>query len=220
VVQAIAACLLRWGVCLLPCLLSYFPVALLEYVCAGLGESSPKLLCDRRVRGRNLPARGCVSVVTMTKRLLFAGAILLAAGLAATAADSITGKWVYEMQMGRGGGGGGGAATPRQITLDLKVDGAVLTGTILQPAFGRGRGGGGADAAPAPAAPVPVEIKNGKVNGDSISFEVTRAGRNGDTTTKYEGTVSGGELKLKITAPGRGGGEPVTTDVTAKRPTT
>jgi hypothetical protein len=153
----------------------------------------------------------------MTKKLLFAGAILLAVALVATAADSITGKWVYEMQGrgGGGGGGGGGAATPRTVTLDLKADGAMLTGTVTQPAFGRGGGGGGT-----PPAPTPVEIKNGKVNGDMISFEVTRAGRNGDTTTKYEGTVSGGELKLKVTAPGRGGGEPMTTEVTAKKSTT
>ncbi len=133
----------------------------------------------------------------MTKKLLFAGVLLIAVALVATAADNITGKWTYEMTMGnRGGGGGGGGnapATPPMVTLDLKVDGATLTGTITQPAFGRGGGGG--------AAPTPTEIKNGKVNGDSFSFDVTRPGRNGgpDQTTKYEGTASGGQLNLKIT---------------------
>ena len=156
----------------------------------------------------------------MNKKLLFAGAILLGVALVAVAADSITGKWTYEMQ-GRGGGGGGGGAapaTPRVVTLDLKVDGMNLTGTVTQPAFG-GRGGGGGGGG-TPPAPTPTQITNGKVNGDSFSFEVTREGRNGTTTTKYEGTVSGGELKLKVTAPGRGGGEPTTMDVVAKKATT
>jgi hypothetical protein len=157
----------------------------------------------------------------MTKKLLYAGVVLLAVALVAVAADNITGKWVYEMQgRGGGGGGGGGAATPRMVTLDLKVDGSTLTGTVTQPAFGRGGGGGGGGGAAAPAAPTPTPITNAKVNGDSFSFEVTREGRNGSTTTKYEGTASGGELKLKVTAPGRGGGEPTTTEVTAKKSTT
>ncbi len=134
----------------------------------------------------------------MNRKLLFVGAILLAAALAVMAADSITGKWTYE-QAGRGGGG-----TPRIITLDLKVAGGVVTGTILQP----GRGG---------AEPTPVEIKNGKVTGDSFAFDVVRTTQNGEMTTKYEGTASAGTLKLKITTPGRGGGEPRTTEVVAKR---
>ena len=150
----------------------------------------------------------------MTKKVLSAGLILLVVALVAVAADAITGKWTYE-QVGRGGGGGGGG-TPRVVTLDLKADGMKLTGTILQPMGGRGGGGGGA----APAAPTPVEIKNGKVDGANISFEVTRTTQNGDSTTKYEGTVSGSDLKLKVTAPGRGGGDPTTTEVTAKKSTT
>ncbi len=151
----------------------------------------------------------------MNRRLLFVGAILLAVALVAMAADSITGKWTYE-QPGRGGGGGGGGAapTPRIVTLDLKVAGAVLTGTIIQPAGG-GRGGGGGGAAP--PAPTPIEIKNGKVSGDNFSFDVVRTTQNGDVTTKYEGTASGGTLNLKITAPGRGGGDPTTTPVVAKK---
>jgi len=133
----------------------------------------------------------------MNRKLLFVGAILLAGALVVMAADSVTGKWTYE-QVGRGGG------TPRIVTLDLKVAGAVLTGSVLQP----GRGG---------AAATPVEIKNGKVSGDTFSFDLVRETPNGSMTTKYEGTASGGELKLKVTAPGRGGGDPTTTEVTAKK---
>ena len=138
----------------------------------------------------------------MNRKLLFVGAILLAGALVVMAADSMTGKWTFE-QAGRGGG------APRVTTLDLKVAGVVVTGTILQPMGGRG----GA----APAAPTPIEIKNGKVTGDSLTFDVVRETPNGAMTTKYEGTAAGGELKLKITAPGRGGGDPTTTEVTAKR---
>ena len=133
----------------------------------------------------------------MNRRLLFVGAILLAGALVVMAADSVTGKWTDE-QAGRGGG------TPRIVTLELKVAGAVLTGSVLQP----GRGG---------AAATPVEIKNGKVSGDTFSFDLVRDTPNGSMTTKYEGTASGGELKLKVTAPGRGGGDPRTTEVTAKK---
>jgi hypothetical protein len=142
----------------------------------------------------------------MNRKLLFVGAILLAGALAVMAADSITGKWTFE-QAGRAGG------TPRVTTLDLKVAGVVVTGTILQPMGGRGGGGGGA----APAAPTPLEIRDGKVTGDSFTFNVVRETPNGNMTTKYEGVAAGGELKLKITAPGRGGGDPTTTEVTAKR---
>lgn len=160
----------------------------------------------------------------MTKKVLFAGAILLAVALVAVAADNITGKWTYDAPAGRGGGGGGGGAaagaTPRVVTLDLKVDGMTLSGTVLQPAFGgRGGGGGGGGAMPAPT---PTPISNAKVNGDSFSFEVSTPGRNGGDprVTKYEGKAAGGQLNLKVTNPGRQGGDPVTTEVVAKKATT
>lgn len=154
----------------------------------------------------------------MTRKFVFAGAILLALALVVMAADSITGKWTFE-QPSRGGGGGGADRPPQVVTLDLKAEGATLTGSILQPMGGR-RGG---DAAPAaPPAPAPVAIKNGKVNGNAVSFEVERAGRGGGTptVTKYEGTVSGSEMKLKITRPSPQGGEPTVSEVTAKKATT
>jgi hypothetical protein len=147
----------------------------------------------------------------MSRKLVFVGLLLLAVSMVAMAAD-VTGKWTYE-QVGRGGGGGGGG-TPRVVTLDLKSSGSTLTGTILQPMGGRGGGGGGQAAAPAP-----VEIKNGKIDGDKISFDVTRETQNGAQTQKFEGTVSGAELKLKITRQGMDG-TPQTNEVTAKKSTT
>jgi len=141
----------------------------------------------------------------MTKKLLIAGMILLAVALVALAADAVTGKWVSETQ-GRDG-------TPRQTTYDLKADGAKLTGTVLQPMGGRGGGGGGA-----PPAPTPAPISNGKVDGNNVSFEVTRDFGGNSMTMKYEGVVAGSEMKLKITRPDfQGGGAPVVTEATAKK---
>jgi hypothetical protein len=36
-------------------------------------------------------------------------------------------------------------------------------------------------------------------------------------TTKYEGTVSGSEMKITMTFPGFGGGDPMTFDAVAKK---
>jgi hypothetical protein len=154
----------------------------------------------------------------MNKKLLFVGMVLLTLALVALAADEITGKWVFE-QAGRGGG------APRQTTLDLKVSGAALTGTVTAPAGGMGRGGGAPGGAPgaapagAPAAPTATPISNGKVTGNTVSFEVSRESPmgGGPMVTKYEGTVSGAEMKLKITQPGMMGGDPRVNEVTAKK---
>ena len=137
----------------------------------------------------------------MNRKLLFVGAILLAGALAVMAADNITGKWTYE-QPGRGGG------NPTVVTLDLKVAGGVVTGTILMPMGGRG--------GEAPPAPTPTEIKNGKVTGDSFTFDVVRTTPMGEQTTKFEGVAAGGQLKLKVTRQGRDGA-PMTTEFVAKR---
>ena len=152
----------------------------------------------------------------MTKKLLFVGTILLVVVCVAMAADSITGKWTMSQENPNGG-------PARVTTFNLKVDGASLTGTVLAPMGGRGGGGGGAPPAAGAAAPAPQElaIKNGKVSGGTITFDVTRAGRNGgpDMVTKYEGTVAGDNLNLKITRTGQDG-TPTTTEAVAKRATT
>jgi len=145
---------------------------------------------------------------TMTKKLLFVTTILLVVAFVAFAAD-VTGKWTYE-QPGRNGGQG------RPVTITLKVDGAKLTGSV--PAMGGRRGGGGGGDAATP--PPEQAISNGKVDGNNISFEVTREFNGNSMTTKYEGTLSGDQLNLTITQPGFNGGDPRVTKVTAKRATT
>jgi hypothetical protein len=92
---------------------------------------------------------------------------LLAA--AAFAAD-VTGKWTAEVQ------GRQGAQT---VTMNLKSDGGALTGS-----FQGARGG-------------PVDISDGKVDGDKISFTITREFQGNQIKMLYEGTASGGEIKFK-----------------------
>ena len=134
----------------------------------------------------------------MTKKLLFVTTILLVVAFAAVAAD-VTGKWVAEVQ-GRNG--------TNQMTFNLKADGSNLTGTVTGGMGGR-RGGG---------TPPAMEISNGKIDGSTVTFE-TKMEYNGNTrVTKYEGTLSGDDLKLKITRDTQNG--PMTTEATAKRSTT
>jgi hypothetical protein len=127
----------------------------------------------------------------MTKKLLFVVAILCALALAIYAAD-VSGKWTWEQQ------GRNGSMTN---TLTLKQDGANLTGSL-----DGGRG--------------PVDIKDGKVDGNNVTFSITRNMGGNDVTTKYTGTLDGDTLKLEYEAPGRGGAEPQKRTVTAKRSTT
>jgi len=107
-------------------------------------------------------------------------------------AADIDGTWVAEMPAiggGPGGGGpGGGQQGPRQTTFNLKADGAKLTGTVKGP---RGEN----------------EIVDGKNDGDKVSFAVKRPGFQGnEMTIKYEGSVSGDELTLKMSFEGMSGG--------------
>jgi hypothetical protein len=146
----------------------------------------------------------------MTKKLLFVVTLMLVVAFALMAAD-ITGKWIAE-QPGRNGG------PPRQTTFDLKASGATLTGTMTGGMGGGGRKGGGGGGGGGGAAPQAREISDGKVDGNNISFTV-KVDFNGQTmVSKYEGTLSGDELKLKVNRDGPNG--PTTTEMTAKRSTT
>jgi len=146
----------------------------------------------------------------MTKKLLFVVTLMLVVAFALMAAD-ITGKWVAE-QPGRNGG------PPRQTTFNLKADGATLTGTMTGGMGGGRRGGGGGGGGGGAAAPQAREISDGKVDGNNISFTVKVEFNGQSMVTKYEGTLSGDELKLKVTRDGRNG--PATSEMTAKRSTT
>lgn len=126
------------------------------------------------------------------------GAILALGFLAEAKADATntdpSGTWSWTMK-GRQRG------PDRKVTLKLKVDGSKVTGTISMP----GRGGQTNEA----------EIKDGKVTGDEVTFNVVRE-RNGNTiTTKYNGKISGDTIKGKMEF--ERNGEPVKRDWEAKR---
>ena len=133
----------------------------------------------------------------MTKKLLFVTTILLVVAFAAFAAD-VSGKWVYE-QPGRGGG------DPVKVTVTLKASGSSLSGSVSRP----GRDGNVMETA----------ITDGKVDGNNVTFKTSQQFGGNAITIDYSGTLSGDELKLKITRPGRDG-NPMTNEFTAKRSTT
>ena len=133
----------------------------------------------------------------MTKKLLFVTTLLLAIAFAVFAADP-SGKWVYE-QPGRGGG------DPVKVTITLKSDGGKLTGDVSRP----GRDGNA----------MSTPISEGKVDGNNVSFKVTMQMGGNAMTSEYSGTLSGDEMKLKVTRPGRDGNM-MTNEFTAKKATT
>jgi GH15 family glucan-1,4-alpha-glucosidase len=103
---------------------------------------------------------------------------LVFAGLA-FAAD-VTGKWNATTQSPDG--------QQMQLVFNFKQDGEKLSGTVTGP-------------------PGDLPISEGKVSGDSISFNV----QINDMTIVHKGTVSGDEMKLKVEIGDQ------TMDLTAKR---
>ena len=94
---------------------------------------------------------------------------LLVAGIAFAA--GIDGKWMSERTMGE---------NTIKMMFDLKADGAKLTGSLSMER---------------PQGAVKADIAEGKIDGAKFSFKVTMEGRNGKTTSTYEGTVEGDTLK-------------------------
>jgi hypothetical protein len=120
---------------------------------------------------------------------------LMLAGCLATvvmfAADA-TGKWTAEQQ-GRGG-------NPMTVTMNLKADGNALTGTVS------GRRGDN-------------EISNGKVDGDTVSFDVVREFNGNKMTSHYVGKLDGDTIHFTVKMEG-GMGDMPERKMDAKRATT
>jgi hypothetical protein len=114
--------------------------------------------------------------------------VVLLSILCAAAARSadIGGQWKAEWVEGRGAG--------RQSTLTLKQDGATLTGTLS---------GEGTE----------LQIRQGKVNGDDVSFVVANKIGNREEKLTYTGKVSANGIKFTISFEGSGR----TWDMTATR---
>lgn len=122
----------------------------------------------------------------MKTLLSFCVAFLMAATLS-FAAD-IDGKWVEERKFTPPNGGDERTIT---TTFELKADGATLTGKITTSGMG--------------PEPRTAEISEGKIDGNNFSFKVTMETPRGKSTTLYQGTVGGGELKGKREREGGGG---------------
>jgi hypothetical protein len=104
--------------------------------------------------------------------------VLLALVCGVALAADINGKWVAERKMKTPDG------EERTInsTMNLKADGANLTGTITT-SMGGGEGR-------------TVEIQDGKIDGNKISFTTTQPSRQGgEMKMKWEATVDGNEMK-------------------------
>lgn len=99
---------------------------------------------------------------------LLLGLMLLAAP--AFAAD-VDGKWAGSLETGNG---------PVNVNFDFKADGTTLTGSM-----------GGPDGAPLP-------IKNGKIDGKNITFNVTLDFGGMPFELAYKGVVAPAEIKLTI----------------------
>jgi autotransporter translocation and assembly factor TamB len=104
----------------------------------------------------------------------------------ALAAD-VDGKWTAQMP-GRDG-------NTMEVTFNFKADGATLTGTVSNP---RGE----------------APIKEGKVDGDNISFAQTFERGGNSMKIIYKGTVSGDTIEFTRA---RDGGEGQAQKFTAKR---
>jgi hypothetical protein len=74
------------------------------------------------------------------------------------------------------------------ITLTLKADGAALTGTLNNSQSGQ------------------VDIKDGKIEGDDISFYVVRKIGESEMKITWKGKVAGDEIKFKREVQGGMGG--------------
>jgi len=97
-----------------------------------------------------------------------------------------TWKWSFTGQNGQ----------TRETTLKLKLDGDKLTGTVS------GRGG-------------ETAIEGAKMQGEEISFQVTREFNGNKVTSKYTGKLSGDSIKGKMEF--ERNGQPQSRDWEAKR---
>jgi len=104
----------------------------------------------------------------MAKRNLLIGAVLLAIFAGAAFAD-VTGNWSGTVTMGD---------QEFPLSYTFKQDGATLTGTVTGPQGD------------------PIPLKEGKIEGDKISFYVQVEGPNGSMKFVSQGTVKGEEIAL------------------------
>ena len=123
----------------------------------------------------------------MKLKILLTGTILILTMVMIAAGADIAGKWVVERQ---------GPQGVQETVFNFMVNGGVLTGTVS--------GGRGGDA----------EIREGKIEGDNISFAAVSTAGGTEMSTQYRGKISGDEIRFTIERQGapdaqRGGGQGV-----------
>ena len=123
--------------------------------------------------------------------------VLLALSSTAWAAD-VDGKWIAKVAGTQG-------QQDYEITLTFKADGKKVTGILTNTRI-----------------PGDVEIKEGKIEGDKISFSLTRNFGQNDMKIVWKGTVAGDEIKFMRSVEGGGMGGPgggggASTEIIAKR---
>jgi len=120
--------------------------------------------------------------------------VLLCVAVALAMAAPLDGKWIAKMERKSNKG----QVETVEFTLDLKVQGNQLTGTVT--------GGSG-------RRPASMTIENGKIEGNRFSFTTVQRSRKGEQKFIWEGTISGDELRGTRTPEGRRRGA----EFTAKR---
>lgn len=110
----------------------------------------------------------------------------------------IDGKWAGEQKFTTRDG----EARTIPFTMELKADGAKLTGTVAQQPMGGGE-------------PRPVEIQDGKIDGNQFSFVTVVETPRGESKWKWQGAVDGDTMTGTRARDGAPEGR--TTPFTAKR---
>ena len=116
----------------------------------------------------------------MNRSLVIRFAVLVALATGLAFAGDVTGNWTGEFA-----GPDGGAMA---ITFHFKQEGAKLTGNV------EGPGG------------KPLELKEGKVEGDKISFAISVEDGGNAMKILHAGTVKDDEIDLTVTMAGADGG--------------
>jgi hypothetical protein len=117
-------------------------------------------------------------------------------------AQDVTGDWVLTYTAA----GRGGEAMERSMEFTFTQEGSTVTGTTVFARMGQRPGGGGGRNVPDPQ---PIEIKDGKLEGDQLTFVVSRSMGQQAITMTFVATVSGNTMEGTLTTTGgrRGGGE-------------
>jgi hypothetical protein len=110
----------------------------------------------------------------MKMKTLVQGVVLSLMFVVSAFAADVTGKWKGESE--------GPNGQKRETAMTLEAKGSTVTGTVL--------GGRGGEAT----------IEDGKIDGDNISFSVTRNMGGNDVKVQYKGKVTGDEIRFAVTA--------------------